>query len=270
VILPPAACKTASGQLSYVLDKIESVRKTCDKLVADLCRDIGPTTESCKLVQTQTKSFSPERCSAAMEHYSDVLADLKKMELANKPLTAAQQKQLVAGKPPAFGPTNAKVTVVEFADFQCPFSVRAAKVVTDLKNKYGTKVRFVFRQFPLKFHANAHQAAEAALAAHAQGKFWEFHDKLFAWGTSSTPTPDLSREALDKYAAQVGLDLARFKKALDSNESATKVDADIKLGSDVAVQGTPTMLINGKRVSNATDYEAVSKAIDDALGNSGK
>jgi protein-disulfide isomerase len=269
-ILPPAACKTASGQLSYVLDKIESIRKTCDKLVSDLCRDVGPNTETCKMVQTQTRAFPPERCTSMMERYSDVLAELKKMEATNKPLTTAQQKQIIGSGAPSIGPANAKVTVVEFADFQCPFSARAAKVVKDIKEKYGTKVRFVFRQFPLTFHANAHQAAEAALAAHAQGKFWDYHDKLFAWGPTSSSgvqNPDLTREALEKYATQVGLNMARFTKALDGKEYATKVDAEIKLAGDVAVQGTPTMFVNGKRILNVTDYDTVAKSIDDALAS---
>jgi protein-disulfide isomerase len=256
-----------------MVDKIDAVHKTCDKLVADLCRDIGPNTETCKTVQMQTKSFTPERCTTMIERYPDVLADLKKMEAGNQPLTPAQQKQIAGGGAPALGPANAKVTVVEFTDLQCPFCAREAKVMADIQNKYGTKVRFVFRQFPLSFHANAHQAAEAVLAAHAQGKFSSYRDKLFAsapTGSSGAQSAEVSRAALDKYATQVGLNMPRFKKALDSKEFVAKVDADVKLATDVGVQGTPTVFVNGKRVSNASDVDVVAKAIDDALASGGK
>jgi len=273
VILPPAACTTASGQMSYVAERIETVGKTCNKLVSDLCRDIGPNTDSCKLAQTHTKTFPPERCTQMLGRYPEVLADLKRMEAAQKPLTNAQQKQIVGINAPSFGPTNAKVTVVEFADFQCPFSAKAAMVMKDLKDKYGTKVRFVFRQFPLEFHSNARKAAEAALAAHAQGKFWDYHDKLFAWGPSSpdgAQNPDLTEESLEKYATQVGLDLDRFKKALDSKVLAQQVDTEIKLANSIGVRGTPTVYVNGKKASNATDYGTLAKAIDDELARGGK
>jgi len=157
---------------------------------------------------------------------------------------------------------------VEFADFQCPFSAKASKVVKELREKYGAKICFVFRQYPLTFHVNAHQAAEAALAAHAQGKFWEYHEMLFEWGSSSSTSaqsPNLTRETLDKYAQKVGLNLSRFKNALDNKEYAQKVDTDIKLGVDVKVSGTPTLFINGERVKNPADYESVAKSIDSAL-----
>lgn len=261
VILPPAACKAASGQMSYVIDQIGSSRKVCDKLVNDLCRDIGKDTDTCKMVGKQTQGFPTERCTEMAARYSEVLADLKKTEAANKPLDAAKQKQIASGDAPSFGPASAKVTLVEFGDFQCPFCSKTTSVVEKIKANYATKVRFVFRQFPLAFHQNAHLAAEAALAAHAQGKFWEYHDKLYANQTK------LEREALESYAKQMGLDMKRFQKALDKKEFAAKVDSDVKLGGDIKVQGTPTLYINGKRASNATDYDTVAKLIDEALAS---
>jgi protein-disulfide isomerase len=262
-LLPPAACKAASSQANYAVTKIEEKRKDCDKLVSKLCGELGQETETCKMVQTQTKNFPPERCSMMLGRYADVLAELKKMESANKPLDPAKQQMIAAADAPAFGPVGSKVTIVEFSDFQCPFCSKAATAVKDIKSKYGDKVHFVFRQFPLSFHQNAHLAAEAALAANAQGKFWEFHDKVFENQKA------LERDALEKYAKEVGLKLEPFKKALDTKEYAAKVDADAKLGSEVAVSGTPTMFINGKRVQNPTDAAAVSKMIDDALAGKG-
>ena len=262
-LLPPAACKAASSQASYAVAKIEEKRKDCDKLVTKLCGELGKESETCKMVQTQTKNFPPERCSMMLGRYNDVLAELKKMESQNKPLDPTKQQQIAAADAPAFGPADSKVTIVEFSDFQCPFCSRAATSVKDIKSKYGTKVHFVFRQFPLSFHNNAHLAAEAALAANAQGKFWEFHDKVFENQKA------IERDALEKYAKEVGLKVDQFKKALDGKEFAAKVDADVKLGNEVGVSGTPSMFINGKKVQNPTDLAAVSKMIDDALAGRG-
>jgi protein-disulfide isomerase len=231
--------------------------------VQKLCAELGPATDTCKMVQGQTKNFTPERCTMMLSRYADVVKELRKMEAANKPLDAAKQQMIAANDAPSFGPAGAKVTIVEFSDFQCPYCSRAATAVKELRAKYSDKVHFVFRQFALSFHQNSHLAAEAALAANAQGKFWEFHDKMFENQKS------LDRASLEKYAKDVGLKLESFKKALDSKEFAAKVDADAKLGTDVAVQGTPTMFLNGKRVQNPTDVAAVSKIIDDALAGKG-
>ncbi len=262
-LLPPAACKAASSQASYAVAKLEEKRKDCDKLVGKLCGELGKETETCKMVENQTKNFPPERCSMMLGRYTEVLAELKKMESANKPLDPAKQQAMAAADAPSFGPADSKVTIVEFSDFQCPFCSKAATSVKEIKAKYGSKIHFVFRQFPLSFHQNAHLAAEAALAANAQGKFWEYHDKVFENQKA------IERPALEKYAQEVGLKLEPFKKALDNKEYAAKVDADAKLGNDVSVSGTPTMFINGKRVQNPTDTAAVSKMIDDALAGKG-
>ncbi len=123
----------------------------------------------------------------------------------------------------------------------------------------STKVRFVFRQFPLSFHAHAHLAAEAALAAHAQGKFWLLHDLLFAHQAA------LQRSDIEAYAASAGLNMSAFRKSLDENSFNTEVAEDIDIGNQVHVQGTPTMFINGKRVANPSDTPAVLNAIHEAL-----
>jgi protein-disulfide isomerase len=128
-----------------------------------------------------------------------------------------------------------------------------------VKEKYGTRVRFVFRQFPLPMHENARGAAEAALAANAQGKFWQFHDKAFQ------NQGKLTRDGLEGIAKDAGLDVVAFKKALDSKTFAADVDSDVKLGESVAVNGTPTMFINGARVANPTSFEAIAAQIDGAL-----
>jgi protein-disulfide isomerase len=132
--------------------------------------------------------------------------------------------------------------------------------VHKIRERYADKVRFVFRQFPLPMHPDAHLASEASLAAHRQGKFWEFHDLLFANQQA------LSRSSLEDYARQAKLNLVDLQKALDSQTEKAAVDADVSLGEGVQVNGTPTLFINGKRVANPTEFEPVAQLIDEALG----
>jgi len=258
-LLSPEACTVALKDVKASVAKLGEKKKKCDELQTKLCNDIGPTTKTCDMVKTHTKTFPPERCEMMLGRYDEVLADLKKQEEKNKPLAAEKLAKLTEGDAPSFGPKDAKVTLVEFSDFQCPYCSRAATAMHDLKAKYGDKVHFVFRQFPLSFHQNANISAQASLAAHAQGKFWEFHDKLFA------NQAKLERDALEGYAKEVGLDMTKFKKALDDKTYEATVAAELKLGEEVAVDGTPTMFLNGARVANPTDTAEISKEIDAAL-----
>ncbi|HKU37309.1 MAG TPA: thioredoxin domain-containing protein [Polyangiales bacterium] len=262
-LLTPEVCALALKSSDQAIAKLGEKKKKCDELQTKLCNDLGTETKTCDMVKTHTKTFPPERCEMMLGRYAEVLADLKKQEEKNKPLSGDKLAKLTAGEAPSFGPKDAKVTIVEFSDFQCPYCSRAANTVTELKKKYGDKVHFVFRQFPLSFHQNAHLAAQAGLAAHAQGKFWQFHDKMFE------NQQKLDRPALEGYAKELGLDVAAFKKALDEKTYAPTVDAELKLGEEVAVDGTPTMFLNGARVSNPTDIGELSKEIDEALKKAG-
>jgi protein-disulfide isomerase len=260
-LLGPGACAAALKEFPQTSEKLKAQRAKCDELVEVLCTGVGKTTETCKMVQEKTKEFPPDRCETMLKQKDKVIEDLKKQEMQNQPLTPELQAAIAAKDAPSFGPDGAKVTVVEFSDFECPFCSRAAEVTKQVRGKYGDKVRFVFRQFPLSFHKNAQGAAEASLAAHAQGKFWEFHDKMFENQKS------LDKDALAGYAKQTGVNLADYKAAVDSNKFADAVKADLKLGESVAVNGTPTLFINGKRAANPTDFAAVAKMIDEALGS---
>ena len=128
-----------------------------------------------------------------------------------------------------------------------------------MRAKYGDKVRFVFRQFPLPFHTEAHLAAQASVEAHQQGKFWPFHDLRFKNQRA------LKRPDLEKYAQEAGLDMAKFRKALDDKAHAKVVDADLELGKSVGVSGTPSIYVNGARVLARPDLETLSKMIDPQL-----
>ena len=248
-LMPKAACGAALTEFAFTEKKLGEAKKSCDELTTKLCAEIGDKTETCP----------PERCTMMMEHFAEVAADLKKREAKNQPLSPEKIAAIAKSDAPAFGPEGSKVTLVEFSDFQCPFCSRAATVVHQVKEKYGDKVRFVFRQFPLSFHQNAQMAAEAALAANEQGKFWELHDKMFA------DQAKLDRASLEATAKGIGLDMAAFKKALDDKAHAATIAADTKLGEEVGVDGTPTVFINGKRVADPTNFEALSKQIEAAL-----
>lgn len=259
-LLSDKACTAAIKDFASTQAKLKEKAKDCETLVEKLCAGVGKDTKSCTLVKEKTKTFPPEQCTQMLTQTDEIIASLKAEELKNQPLNAEQQKLIAAPGAPAFGPENATVTVVEFSDFECPYCSKAAAVTTQLKEKYGSKVRFVFRQFPLSFHKSAQGAAEASMAAHAQGKFWEFHDLMFKNQRA------LSAEELEGYAKQLGLNVAQFKQELESHKYAEQVKSDIALGSQVAVNGTPTLFINGARVGNPTDFATVSQEIDKALG----
>lgn len=261
-LLSPATCDVALADIAYTMQKVAEAGAGCADLAKRLCKDLGPDTATCKMVEEQTPQIPAEQCESMSENYDKVLADLQRMEEKNKPLPADKVAKMTGGENvPSYGLADSKVTVVEFSDFECPYCSRSATAINEIKDQYGDRVRFVFRQFPLSFHQQAHLAGQASLAANAQGKFWEFHDKLFANQKA------LSRADLEKYAEELGLDMAAFKQALDEGTYKDTVDAELALGQEVFVEGTPTVFVNGERVGNATDAASISSAIDKALGS---
>ncbi len=165
------------------------------------------------------------------------------------------------GNGPSFGPKNAKVTIVEFSDFQCPYCREVTETIQKIKQKYANQVRFVFRNYPLSFHPHAQLAAEAAMAAHAQGKFWQMHDKLFANQQA------LDRASIENYASQIGLNMNRFKTDLDSGTYSTVVKADVTYANGLPGDGvgTPTFFINGYKIAGAYPFEEFDRLIQKAL-----
>ncbi len=159
---------------------------------------------------------------------------------------------------PTKGPATAPITIVEFSDYQCPFCKRAEPTVSQVMDAYKDKVRLVFRNYPLPFHDRARPAAEAAACANAQGKFWEYHDKLFK-------SDALTDDALKKMAADTGLDAAKFDDCLKKSEFKAAVDKDIDEGGSVDVNGTPAFFINGRMISGAQPFEKFKEVIDDEL-----
>ena len=165
------------------------------------------------------------------------------------------------GDAPWTGGKNAKVTIVEFADFQCSACAHATKVVKQIQKKYGNKVKIVFKNFPLAFHKDAFKAAEAGLCAQEQGNqyFWKMYDSMFA------DQAGLQVEGLKDKAKKAGLDMKKFSSCLDSSKFAGKVKDTLDEGQKVSVRSTPTFYVNGVQMSGAQPIEIFSEVIDEEL-----
>src|SRR5580658_4215485 len=150
---------------------------------------------------------------------------------------------------PSRGPEDARVTIVEFADFECPYCQRIAPLLDQLFENHKTEVRMVYKYMPLPMHTRGEPAARAAIAAQDQGKFWEMEHALFAAGGR------LEDMDLDSYAKELGLDMARFHADEASPATKARLDEDRKLADDLGVKGTPTFYINGREFNLKTDME---------------
>jgi len=170
----------------------------------------------------------------------------------------------VEAKGPSLGPDDAPVTIIEFSDYQCPFCRRAAPVIQQVLEKYPSQVRFVFRNYPLeRIHPLARGAAEAAACAGEQGRFWEFHDKLFASGG------ELDADSLRQYASDLELDLDAFQACVDERRFQADIEADLAAGQEAGVAGTPAFFINGIPMKGARPLDAFVSLIDEELERSG-
>lgn len=157
------------------------------------------------------------------------------------------------------GPVDAPVTLVEYADFECPFCGDAFSIVREAQRRLGARLRVVFRHFPdPAVHPRAQRAAEAAEAAAAQGSFWPMHDYLF------THQPSLAEPDLIRYAALLGLDVERFARELRDGTHAARVRDDLASGRESGVAGTPTFFINGRLHEGSWDLKPLLAALEEA------
>ncbi len=164
----------------------------------------------------------------------------------------------IAGAP-VRGPSDAKVTLVEFSDFQCPYCAAAVGKLKAMQEAYPRDVRLVFKQFPLEIHSMSALAAAAALSAHAQGKFWPLHDRMYA------EFRHLSRANILDWVKELGLDSAKFQAGMDSATTRAVVQRDMDDGMRAGVQGTPTVFVNGKKYQGPLDFEAFRPVIEAEL-----
>jgi protein-disulfide isomerase len=169
----------------------------------------------------------------------------------------------VASTDITYGPENPQLTVIEYSDFQCPFCAEYAKWLTELRAKYGDRVRFVFRNYPLSNHEWATLAAKVGYAASLQGKFWEMHDLLFQrqdeWAASSDPRP-----LFDSYAESLGLDMDKFHADADAQSTLDFIKKQAAEGKKAGVTHTPWFVI-GDRSVLPRSQEQFDKAIQEAL-----
>ncbi|MCA1579253.1 MAG: thioredoxin domain-containing protein [Acidobacteria bacterium] len=187
-------------------------------------------------------------------------AQLRRAATVQTNLTAPESPsfEIATDDQPVKGTANASITIVAFTDFECPSCARQHPVLERIVSEFGDRVRLVVRDFPLTQHANARKAAEAAEAAREQGKYWEYAGVLFRNQSA------LGIDKLRQYATDLGLDRARFDASLDSGKFAEKVQRDVIEGRKLGVNGTPTIYINGRRVSDHS-YENVKSVIEATL-----
>jgi rhodanese-related sulfurtransferase/uncharacterized membrane protein len=159
------------------------------------------------------------------------------------------------------GNLGAALTVVEFGDFECPGCGLSEEAARKIRGQYADRIRFVFRQFPMRMHPWAEKAAEATECAAEQGKFWEAVEKLYA------EQADLSVDALKRYARELGLDPSRFDQCLDSGQTVSRIKQDLADAHALKVAGTPTFFIGGKMIFRPLDFATFSMLVDQELNN---
>jgi len=170
----------------------------------------------------------------------------------------------VAATGPSLGPDDAPVVIIEFSDYQCPYCRRAEPVIQQLLERYPSEIRLVFRHFPLdRIHSLARGAAEAAACADEQGRFWEFHGKLFA------PDAKFDVDSLRQYASDSELDLDAFQTCVDERRFQADVEADLVAGRQAGVAGTPAFFVNGIPMKGAQPFDDFVTVIEKELGRSG-
>ncbi|MBI5077649.1 thioredoxin domain-containing protein [Candidatus Falkowbacteria bacterium] len=197
----------------------------------------------------------PVDLSAKAKDADTAKEDVKKEEpqLVSVPAVAANDYFL--------GAKDAKVVLIEYTDFECPFCLNHSKTSKKINETYGDKIKFVVRHFPLSFHENAQKAAEAAECAGEQGKFWQMYDVLFATNEAKT----MGIEKWKAEAKKMGLNVTKFSECLDSGKYADKINQEIADGAAAGVDGTPATFINGQLVSGALPFEQFKSIIDGLL-----
>jgi protein-disulfide isomerase len=242
----------------HIASKIKITKKEIDAFVAE--RKI-PKEQLNPQIMEKIKSFlSIEKKRVAVQNWLGGKTSKSGIEVFfQKPQRPTFDVKV--GNAPSFGGENAKVTIVEYSDFQCPFCAKGATILKDLKKKYGNKVKIAFKQYPLPFHSQAKKAAVAALCANEQSAdlFWKLHDSMFANQAALAPAK------LKEAAKKLGADSAKFDKCLDDNKYIAQVEKDIQEGKEIGVKSTPTFFVNGKLVSGAQPLEVFSELIDKEL-----
>jgi protein-disulfide isomerase len=233
--------------LAHVL-QTQSCSCGCNLAIAK-CREDDPTCSYSR----QMLNLIVKDLKAGMDE-AHIVADLKDHAMKPPPILDEPVTLNIQGDP-SIGPENARVTIVEFSDFQCPYCAAAAAQARVLLERFPTDIRLVYKQFPLDSHSQAFLAAEASVAAHAQGKFWEMHNKLYANYKS------ISAQNILIWAKEIGLDMNRLIADVDGGKYKTAVENEVKQGETAGVQGTPSFFFNGRRYSGAFQADIVTQLL---------
>lgn len=198
--------------------------------------------------------------AAADDGDSNVAADT--IDLGDFPAPEQLTAPAVTAADHVWGNPDAKVTIIEYSDFECPYCGRHWPTMKQIKETYGDQIRVIFRHFPLSFHANAQPAAIASECAADQGKFWEMYNKLFEAGSAGR----LGEEGLYlTFARELGLNEATFSQCIAGSSKDAKISSDMEGGSGAGVTGTPGTFVNGNFISGAYPFEYFAAIIDAEL-----
>ena len=243
--------------LQQRLDAVAAEQAALDKQLDEL---------AAKVDDPKTKEQAQAELAASQAKLADLTARIEKLELVPKPGAPlpkpgtpdpAARYKVKADDAFVRGRSDAKVTLVIFSDFQCPFCARVQPTVKDLEKHYGDDLRFVAKHNPLPMHKEAELAARAAEAAGAQGKFFEMHDLLYENGRAIT------QEAIEGWAKDLELDLSRFRRDLDSTGVQDRIDAHKLQAATLGARGTPAFFVNGRYLSGAQPFDSFQKLIDE-------
>jgi protein-disulfide isomerase len=200
-----------------------------------------------------------EKIAAKKQEYFQLLRSRTKIAVHLQP-PPVHRIEVATNGAPFKGPARALVTMVKFEDFHCPYCKKAQPTVAQVLSKYGKKIRLVHRDFPIdSIHPAARKAHEAARCANEQGKFWQYHDVLYA----NAPKADAAN--LKAYAEKVGLNAPAFEKCVASGTFRDAVQKDVDEGTRLGVNGTPSFFINGRLLSGAEPFERFATIIDEEI-----
>jgi protein-disulfide isomerase len=255
----PDAWKTSETLGNIDISNLTPVQK---KAVLKMVREqdcscqCGMKTAEC-IMKDSNCSYSRTLAKIAIQGVKDgkTLIEISKLmdasPKAHRPKLLEDAVKIDVDGSPVRGPADARITLVEFSDFECPYCSAAVKQVDTVMAAYPKDVKLIYKQFPLSMHPHAQLAAEASLAAREQGKFWEMYDLLFK------NFRQLSRTNINAMAKEVGLDMAKFQSDLDSRKYKAVIEKDLADGEAAGVYGTPAFYINGKQYNGEVTLAAL-------------
>lgn len=241
---------------------VDAAQSPCGVLADRLCANFGKGSEMCAFVEREAQRLRAQFCQSKLDRFDENVAELYRYQEARTLIAVPAQKSRTV-EVPATGLRNAPVVLTVFCDFAVPDCGRLSPLHNFVKSLYGDKLRLVYRQFPLVKNRDARLAAEASLAANAQGKFWEYYDVLFS------NQHDQSRAALERYAKAAGLELSEFNKALDNHVYFSDVDADKALGKSLFISELPAVFANGRSVAPPYAVAELTQVVEEAIAKRG-